>query len=340
MSLGIHLSILGVLQLASFLEQQTYNLEDKKFVEVEFVQSPNAKEKNIVMQADAPELDMLSKAQTDIMSKSWQRVKQQQRAALTGKTGNRSDNQLPVNKTQKTLNPQPQQQKAEQTAEQKNQNKEKSKSQNLADTDNSSKKASEKLNTNTQSTSEWKNPLASGKSKSLASMLKQDLKQEAQNMPRDLSKYTFYESGVSTFGESVDDNIQIGFYTALNTDKHLYYSFYERLQDRIRPLLSDKIDESLKQFYYRGSIRKIAAGSYLTRLQVILNSKGYIEKILVEKKSGLEAWDLAPVYAFQTAHPFINPPKDMIEADGKVRLYFASLIHWDPSYIPLIGRRQ
>ncbi len=66
-----------------------------------------------------------------------------------------------------------------------------------------------------------------------------------------------------------------------------------------------------------------STSSRVTKLVIVLNNKGDLVKIQVMDRSGLRDLDDAAIEAFKAAAPFPNPPKGMVEKDGKIR------IKWD-----------
>ena len=61
----------------------------------------------------------------------------------------------------------------------------------------------------------------------------------------------------------------------------------------------------------------------ITRLVIVLNRFGELMKIRVKNSSGFRELDEAGMDAFKEASPFPNPPKDLINESGEVK------IHWD-----------
>lgn len=137
-----------------------------------------------------------------------------------------------------------------------------------------------------------------------------------------LKNTTGLEAGLSTFGEVVPDTIKFGDFTALNTDKHLYYSFYSRMEEMIRgrwvAYARAAVYNSPTEFQRPG--RKAV---WTTKLEVILDSEGRFVKAILMEGSGSRALDAAPVQAFREAYQFPNPPKEMIKEDGNIHILYA-----------------
>ena len=113
-----------------------------------------------------------------------------------------------------------------------------------------------------------------------------------------------------------------GMETVLSTREFLYYSYYSRIKGKIRqywePIIKKKVAKILRQG------RSIAsAQDRITKIVIVLNDRGILEKVQVLGESGLRDLDSAAVEAFRAAAPFPNPPRGMVEGDGKIR------IRWD-----------
>lgn len=125
----------------------------------------------------------------------------------------------------------------------------------------------------------------------------------------------------STTDDHLKD-VQTGVQTLLSTREFVYYTYYNRIKDKLRQYWEPKIREKVSKIVRQG--RTIASTSEkITKIVIILDRKGVLEKIQVIGPSGLEDLDDAAVEAFRAAAPFPNPPKGIVEDDGKIR------IRWD-----------
>lgn len=117
-------------------------------------------------------------------------------------------------------------------------------------------------------------------------------------------------------------DVENGLQTALSTREFLYYSYYDRIKKRIRQFWEPNVRQQVKMIYRKG--RSIASSSdRVTQVLITLDSSGTLERIEVITQSGVSALDDAAVKAFKQAAPFPNPPKGMVEKDGRIR------IRWD-----------
>lgn len=137
------------------------------------------------------------------------------------------------------------------------------------------------------------------------------------------------EKGVSSFGEAVPDSIKFGDFTALNTDRHLFYSFYARMEEKIRYRWVNYARAAV--YSMAGDPRKTTGkDTWITKLEVILDPKGHFVKAVLHEGSGLSSLDSAPVQAFRDAGQFPNPPAEMVKEDGVIHIYYAFNVNMGP----------
>jgi protein TonB len=133
------------------------------------------------------------------------------------------------------------------------------------------------------------------------------------------------EEGQAGDPSQTDDHLKdtkTGIQTLLSTREFVYYSYYQRIKDQIRQYWGPNIQEKVKIIYRKG--RSIASASdRVTQVVVTLNQKGELEAVEVIGESGVKDFDDAAVEAFKAAAPFPNPPKGIVEKDGRIR------IRWD-----------
>lgn len=119
-------------------------------------------------------------------------------------------------------------------------------------------------------------------------------------------------------GESATDdyleNVAIGVNTLLNTKEFVFYSFYERIREKISNTWRSQLDSELDQIFARG---ENLGFDRKTKVQVELDNRGQLKGITVLGSSGFKELDNAAVEAFKLAAPFPNPPKGMLDASAK-----------------------
>ena len=155
--------------------------------------------------------------------------------------------------------------------------------------------------------------------------------QESSDRPVSFPSFNGFARGISTLGSDLPDDIKYGNFTALNTDRHLYYSFYSRMEDAIRHRWETYVRAAIYEF--QNGNRKIAPKDrFTTKLEVILDDRGRFERAIMAESSGVRSFDSAPVQAFRDAEKFPNPPKEMIKDDGRIHIYYAFTIDVAPRY--------
>ena len=121
-------------------------------------------------------------------------------------------------------------------------------------------------------------------------------------------------------GGSVDklDNVKSGEFTALNSRKWKYASFFNRLKRRVaQNWHPDKV------YLRRDPTGKVyGSKDRITVLRVSLTPSGTLAKVFVAKQSGVDFLDDEAVRAFREAGPFPNPPRALVEEDGLITFSF------------------
>ncbi len=110
--------------------------------------------------------------------------------------------------------------------------------------------------------------------------------------------------------------------TVLNTKEYVFYGYFQRIRQRLDLAWDRSLKEQIGKIYRRG--RQLASDmEHITRVVVTLNATGEITRVQVIEASGTEDLDEAAVKAFNQAGPFPNPPKGIVDAQGKIQ------ISWD-----------
>lgn len=134
------------------------------------------------------------------------------------------------------------------------------------------------------------------------------------------------EKGISTFGESVPDDVKFGDLTALNTDRHLFYTFYARMEEKIR---FRWVTYARAAVYSLGVDPRKSTGRdvWVTKLEVLLDRQGHYQRSILHSSSGIRSLDQAPLQAFRDAGQFPNPPQEMVKDDGLIHIYYSFSVH-------------
>ena len=117
-------------------------------------------------------------------------------------------------------------------------------------------------------------------------------------------------------------DVEVGMQTMLSTREFVYYSYYNRIKEKIRQHWEPEIRAKVKLIYRQG--RSIASSKdHITQVVITLNNQGELVSVDVVTPSGLNQLDDAAIDAFRAAQPFPNPPKGLIDDDGLIK------IRWD-----------
>lgn len=151
---------------------------------------------------------------------------------------------------------------------------------------------------------------------------------KASEMPR-----TAFEDAPSTVGELLPDDVALGDFTALNTDRFKYYSFYSRVEELVRFRWERGLQQALNSFDRQYLLGTIGRRTWLTRIEFWLTPDGKFHSAHLHKESGVRRFDLAAVNAFKDAAFFPNPPREMVEKDGFIHLQYSFNVRWSPSVL-------
>lgn len=138
------------------------------------------------------------------------------------------------------------------------------------------------------------------------------------------------QTGVSTIGEALPQEVSVGSFTALNTDRYLFYSFYARVEDLIRFRWETNVHSALNRTLPE-QLTMNNQGIWKTHLEVVLNASGEVKNVVILKESGLRAFDQAAAQAFIQARLLPNPPLEMKDEDGMIRLQYAFQVRFNPT---------
>ncbi|PWU12519.1 MAG: hypothetical protein C5B49_16110, partial [Bdellovibrio sp.] len=134
---------------------------------------------------------------------------------------------------------------------------------------------------------------------------------------------------LSTVSQDLPKEVEIGSFTALNTDRLLYYSFYARIEELIRDNWESAVHSTIEKTpreKFEASLQSV----WNTDLEILLRPDGKFHKALLLKGAGIDGFDWAAMDAFSSAKMFPNPHKEMIESDGLVHLRYRFSVHFNP----------
>ncbi len=139
------------------------------------------------------------------------------------------------------------------------------------------------------------------------------------------------EQGPSTVGESLPNDIALGSFTALNTDRFKYYSFYARIEELVRFRWETEVRSAVASYDQKYVATHIGRKNWVTQIEFLITPDGHLKSAKIMKESGISPFDKAAVFAFKDARFFPNPPKEMIEADGYIHIKYSFNVYFEPS---------
>ena len=116
------------------------------------------------------------------------------------------------------------------------------------------------------------------------------------------------------------EGVEIGANTLLNAKEFTFYSFYERIREKLAYEWNQNLASELNRLAVQGNVLGF---DRRTKVEVQLDPKGQLTGLRVIGSSGLDELDRAATNAFKMASPFPNPPQGMIENKKVVS------IRWD-----------
>lgn len=116
-------------------------------------------------------------------------------------------------------------------------------------------------------------------------------------------------------------NVASGERTILSTREFRYFSYYNRIKELLRQHWKPSIEREVSKLWGKGQMLK--ENELVTRVFVLLDKSGQVQKISKVGASGVSEIDEVAVQSFYHASPFPNPPVGLVEPDGYVR------INWD-----------
>lgn len=272
-------------------------LEDKS-------QNETKNNKQIVRDVEAPD-DVKAENSEDplaFLSGQLQRVKKQTQAARSGLTKNRSSQGNQVER------PSPSRSNSQSRSKSQTQNQSRSESQTEAQSDRGPELDPRKPGSLEAFTPRYRKTPA--------------LPQKSDDL----------ENGISTVGEALPQEITVGSFTALNTDRYLYYSFFSRIEELIRYRWEDTVRETIDSTPSERLLSN-TNGVWTTQLEIRLKPNGELHSTQLLKEAGYRGFDQAAIQAFAQARLFPNPPEEMIEEDGLIHLKYSFQVRYEPKVL-------
>ncbi len=149
------------------------------------------------------------------------------------------------------------------------------------------------------------------------------------DISKELNEMNRLNEGRSVVGESLPTDVKVGSFTALNTDRYLFYTFYARVEELVRFRWENRVQQAIDSFD-QPTAMNAGGKNWNTQVEFLLDRKGYLQKAIIMKESGMKSFDAAAVNAFKEARIFPNPPQEMVQDDGYIHLQFTFTVNYRP----------
>ncbi|MEK7399324.1 MAG: energy transducer TonB [Candidatus Poribacteria bacterium] len=107
--------------------------------------------------------------------------------------------------------------------------------------------------------------------------------------------------------------------TALNTKEYIFFSYFQRIRQRLDRAWIPILRSKLLSLYRNG--RQLASDmDHSTKILVTLDKNGDVVRVRVLNESGTRDLDEAAINAFRLAGPFPNPPSGIIDQNGEIQI--------------------
>jgi hypothetical protein len=125
--------------------------------------------------------------------------------------------------------------------------------------------------------------------------------------------------------ENYEPSVKIGNQTALNAAQVPFATFLNTVHNRLHPIFAEEFLASLDNLPSEHSLNK----ELVTHLEIVLSKdEGKIVRMGVTRGSGVTAFDIVALNAFQRASPYGKAPEAIVSHDGNVYLHWE--FHRDP----------
>jgi len=128
----------------------------------------------------------------------------------------------------------------------------------------------------------------------------------------------------------VDRTLPEGSENMLNTKQSIYYSFYSRLYEAIGPIWQSRA----REVPYR---RQLSPGDYVTIVDIVLDRDGNLVETRYLQSAGVADFDDAVESSWRKIGRFPNPPRGLLNAEGKLHIVWSFTFQIDnrvPDTIP------
>lgn len=120
--------------------------------------------------------------------------------------------------------------------------------------------------------------------------------------------------------ENMVPEVQVGNQTALRSRKHPFARYIAQMHRKIHPAYAWNYLEQLETYSRNHPLSNY---DLWTRVEIVLDADGNVEKVMTVRHSGVMAFDAAAREIVYAQGPYPNPPREILSGNGKVYLHWA-----------------
>jgi hypothetical protein len=120
--------------------------------------------------------------------------------------------------------------------------------------------------------------------------------------------------------ENMVPEVQVGNQTALRSRKHPFARYIAQMHRKIHEAWAWGF---LEQLDTRGRTHPLNDYGLWSRLEIVLNGDGTIDKVMTVHHSGKLAFDAAAREIIYSSGPFPDPPREILSPNGKIYIHWA-----------------
>lgn len=121
----------------------------------------------------------------------------------------------------------------------------------------------------------------------------------------------------------LDDRLPEGSENLLNAQESVYYSFFARMYETIGPMWRSRISGLMPR-------PRLQPGDYTTQVDVVMDSAGNVLDVRILRSSGVPEFDQVVSSSWFSAKQFPNPPRDLLDAEGRVHTGWTFTVRLSP----------
>ena len=123
----------------------------------------------------------------------------------------------------------------------------------------------------------------------------------------------------------LDDKLPEGSENLLNAQESVYYSFFARMYETIGPMWRSRISSISPR-------PRLEQGDYTTQVEVVMDTAGNVLDVKLLRSSGVPEFDQVVASAWRAAKQFPNPPRGLLESDGRVHTGWTFTVRMNPGF--------